>query len=132
MDNYYDAKRGDWVTDQSRYEEVLQEPRFHPIRDREAWHWPPLRAWSLLLELLQAIPEDTVHFVGSGLLEDLIHSHSAVLVDLIEREAVGNARFQSALMEVNLAKGMLTSALEERIMRAAGPQFRLLKPLSTQ
>ena len=130
MDNYYDHQRGDWVTDHSRYEEVLAEPRFEAIREREAWHWPPMRAWDLLLELLRALPEDTVHYVGSGLLEDLIHSHAADLIDLIETEAATSERFRSALVEVNLKAGTLPPDLEERLVRAAGPEFTLLKPES--
>ena len=66
MDNYYDSATGEWVTDWTRYQAVLAQPRFAAIADKSVLSWPPRDAFDCVLELLEAVPDDTVHYVGSA------------------------------------------------------------------
>jgi hypothetical protein len=128
MDNYYDHTTGEWVTDWTRYEAVLAEPRFSSIRDNAFQSWPADRVWDLLIALLHAVPRDTVHHVGAGPLENLIYSRGTELIDRLESDLLGDQRLQAAIIEVNLARGTLPPAIGARLVAAAGPKFSLREP----
>jgi|SRR5215831_4500351 len=124
MDNYYDHAAGRWVTDWDRYQAVACQPRFAALRGLVLHD--PHRAWPLLLELLASVPEDTVHYVGAGDLEEFVCQHGAAFVSQLEAEAMRNARFRDAVLEVNLARGLLPAPIEQRLVAAFGPRFTLL------
>ena len=126
MDNYYDDQTGEWVTSQSRYDSVLAEPRFDAIRDHDIQQWPSDRAWALILELLAAVPEDTVSYVGSGPLEDFVRRHAVEFISKLEAELPRNPRLQSAALEMYLTRGDLPSSIEARLAAALGPRFSFL------
>jgi hypothetical protein len=125
MDNYYDSVSGQWVTDWDRYQAIAQQPPFVDLDAALASH--PDRAWALLLDLLASVPPDTIHYVGSGPLEDFIHAHGAAFIAKLEAAAHSNARFQDAVVEVNLERGELPAPIEQRVLAAFGPRFRLLE-----
>jgi hypothetical protein len=128
MDNYYDSATGEWVTDWTRYQAVLAQARFASIADRSFLSWPPRDAFERLLELLAAVPDDTVHYVGSGPLEDLINQYAPEIIGGLEDALPNHPRLQRAVLEVNLTRGSLPSAIETRLVAAFGPQFQLLEP----
>src|SRR5262245_31441115 len=123
MDNYYDQASGQWVTDSSRYEAVLREERFAPIREHEFGLLAVDEQWAMILGLLARVPEDTVPLVGAGPLEDFIHRHAPTFLDRIESELRRNPRLQRAVLEINLDRGTFAPAIEARIVTAFGPQF---------
>jgi hypothetical protein len=127
MENFYDHESGEWVTTASRYERILAEPRFAPIRDSEIPGWPADRAWALILELLAAVPEDAIPYVGAGPLESFVVRHAPAFIDEIESELRRNARLRTAVVEVNLERGELPPAIESRIVAAFGPRFSLIE-----
>jgi hypothetical protein len=127
MENFYDHETDEWMTTGSRYERILAEPRFEPIRESEILGWPADRAWALILELLAAVPEDLIAYVGAGPLESFVVRHAPVFVDEIEAELRRNARLRTAVIEVNLERGELPSEVERRIVAAFGPRFSLLE-----
>jgi hypothetical protein len=122
MDNYYDPISGQWVTDWDRYQAIAQQPPFIDLDATLATH--PDRAWPLLLDLLASVPPDTTHYVGSGPLEDFIHTHGAAFIAELEAAAQSNARFRDAVAEVNLERGKLPAPIEQRLLTAFGPRFR--------
>ena len=128
MNNYYDSATGEWVTDWTRYQAVLAQPRFAAVADSTLLSWPAHSAFACLLELLEAVPEDTVHYVGSGPLEDLVNGHAPEIIDAIEHALPNHPRLQRAVLEVNLTRGALPAAIEARIVSAFGPRFQLLEP----
>ena len=126
MDNYYDPTSKQWVTDWDRYKAVAERP---PFADLDAsLHADPDRAWSLLLELLAAVPPDTIHYVGSGPLENFIQAYGATHIAQLEAAAQSNARFRDAVVEVNLERGRFPAPVEQRMLAAFGPRFQLLAP----
>ena len=125
MDNYYDPVSGQWVTDWDRYQAIAQQPPFDDLYAALAAH--PERAWPLLLDLLASVPPDTVHYVGSGPLEDFIHAHGAAFIAELEAAAQSNALFRDAALEVNLERGELPAPIEQRLLAAFGPRFKLLE-----
>ena len=124
MDNYYDPVSGQWVSDWDRYQAIAQQPQFVDLDAAVAVH--PDRAWPLLLDLLASVSPDTIHYVGSGPLEDFIHAHGAAFIAEIEAAAQSNARFRDAVVEVSLERGELPAPIEQRLLAAFGPRFRLL------
>lgn len=126
MDNYYDPAIGDWVTDRTRYERVLAEPRFDAIRECELHALPLKQAWALILELLAAVPEDAVHHVGAGPLEDLVRRHPSEVIDLFETELIQNEKLLRAGLNMHLSRGDLPAAAEGGLSAALGPQFYFL------
>ena len=127
MDNYYDFEAGERVTHQSRYEKVLAESRFDPFRAGDIDDWLPQKAWPLLLELLGAVPDDTVHLVGAGPLEDFVRRHAAAFIEPIEAELRQNERLRSAALEMYLTRGNLPRTVEVRLAAAIGPRFWFLR-----
>jgi uncharacterized protein DUF6869 len=123
MDNYYEPATGRWVTAESRYDAIADQPRFRDI-DLLA----PEEAWPRILELLAAVPEDTVYFVGAGPLETFVRRHGGPFIGRIDREVRNNPRFRDAAREINLERGELPSVAEERLLAALGPGFRLSDP----
>src|SRR5690349_18360059 len=107
MDNYYDPATRSWVTAESRYAAVADQSRY-----RELFFLAPEQAWPLLLELLAAVPEDVLAYVGAGPLENFIVRYGAQFMDEIESEVRRNARFRDAALEVNLARGTLPDDAE--------------------
>ena len=124
VDNYYDSERGKWVTAESRYATVATEERVEAIND--ALFRDRARAWTLILQLLADVPEDTVTFVGAGPLETFVKASATEFIDQIEREHKRNPRFQAALFEIWLRRGELPPETEGRLLRLLGPQFELL------
>lgn len=125
MDNYYDHATGSWVTDRDRYEAVATAARFATLGE-VALSGAPEAAWALMRELLAAIPEDTVHHVGCGVLEDLVHRHPAAIIPRLEAEARADARLWEAAHNMWVARGALPAAWEARLVAALGPGFELL------
>src|SRR5215216_3703771 len=111
MDNYYDPQTGYWVTSGSRYDEIAEQPRFSEL-DR----LPPAQAWPRLLELLAAVPDDLVDYVGSGPLETFIVRHGAAFAPEIAARARADPRFLDAALNVNLARGELPEAAEAELL----------------
>ena len=126
MENYYDPATGDWITDRSRYEKVLAEPRFAAIREDELRDWAPEQARVLILQLLAAVPEDTLQYVGLGPLEDFMRRNGAEFIDRIEGELRQNARLRAAALNMYLSRGDLPAAIEARLSAALGPEFWFL------
>ncbi|MBV9111093.1 MAG: hypothetical protein JO306_16930 [Gemmatimonadetes bacterium] len=129
IDNYYDYELGDWVTAETRYRAVADQPRFAglvELVDRD-----PARAWPLLLELLDAVPEDVTYMVGGWLLDRFVRLHGAAYVEQLEREAAVNPRFMDAVLEMYLHEGELPSDIEARLVAAFGPRFYLEPPWET-
>ena len=124
MDNYYDSERHEWVTAQSRYSAVATDERLDAIRD--ALFDDRARAWTLILQLIADVPEDTVGFVGAGPLEDLVVRSAAEFIEQIEREYAQSSRFRAALGEIWLARGALPAEIEERLAKLLGPGFEFL------
>jgi hypothetical protein len=123
VENDYDPRAGDWVTAQSRYDAVAGQLRFRGVDVRDS---SPDVAWALLLELLDEVSEDLVHFVGAGPLQSFIDVHGAAFADRLEAAARENERFRAAVLEVNLESGHLPPAVESRLVAAFGPRFELL------
>jgi uncharacterized protein DUF6869 len=124
MDNYYEYSTGEWVTDWDRYRAIADQPQFADLFDNPDSE----EAWSLILDLLAAVPEDTVHFVGSGPLESFVNAHGTAFIDRLVSEAARNARFRRAALEINLARGRLPDSIEAQLLHAFGPRFKLLEP----
>jgi len=124
IENWYDAERGDWVTADSRYQAVADEPRFATLDEDVLLH--PDRAWPLLLALLAAVPEDGVDRVGCGPLETFVHLHGGVFATELEREARDNPRFRDAVLNVELRRGVRPPAVEARLCTAFGARFELM------
>jgi hypothetical protein len=125
MENYYDYELGDWVTDASRFAAVADQPRFALLRDYEG---TPEQRWPLILELLEAVPEDTVHLVGSGPLDFFLGTSGEQFVEQLEAAARESERFRRAVLEVYLEAGRLPPEVEARLVAAFGPRFRLEPP----
>lgn len=124
MDNYYDSSTGKWVTDWDRYQAIAGQPPFVDL-----FLVPdPEEAWPLILELLRVVPEDTVHFVGSGPLESFVVAHGAAFVDRLVLEAARNPRLRVAAVEINLARGQLPDRIQAQLLDAFGQRFKLLAP----
>jgi hypothetical protein len=120
MDNYYDPATREWVTGATRYDAVLAESRFAPIREYDTLSWHPDRAWTLLLELLAAVPSDTVALVGAGPLDNFMHQHGATFIEPIVDELAHNGRLRTAIVNVNLERGTLPDAVEANCKRQRG------------
>jgi hypothetical protein len=128
MDNYYDFATGEWVTDWTRYQAVLGQPQFVAIADRSFLSWPPRDALACLLQLLTAVPDDAVHYVGSGPLESLINHRAPEIIDAIEDALPNSSLLRRAALEINLTRDFLPPEIEARLVTAFGPQFHLLEP----
>jgi len=124
MDNYYDPASGQWVTDWDRYNAVARQPRFADL-DTLLFAQPD-RAWTILLDLLASVPDDTIHYVGAGPLESFIRKHGFAFIAELEAEAHSNSRFRRAAIEVNLERKALPAPIEQRLVTAFGPRFKLL------
>src|SRR5471030_2261751 len=96
MDNYYDSGTGEWVTAWDRYRAVAGAPPFNVLDDPLIIADQPELAWRLLLNLIRAVPEDTVECVGAGPLETFVTTHGAAFIDELENEARINPRFLQA------------------------------------
>ena len=132
MDNYYDTVSGCWVTSADRYHAIASKPPFDLLDDPLLIAYYPEQAWSLMLELLRVVPEDTINYLGAGPLETFICRHGATFIDAIVSEAETNPLFARAALEINLERGMLPELAESRLMAALGPRFRLLDPNASE
>jgi len=57
----------------------------------------PDEAWIRILELFAQAKAESLGFVASGPLEDLLSVHGALMIDRVEAAAVTNVRFASCL-----------------------------------
>jgi hypothetical protein len=127
VENYYDHAARRWVTSGDRYQAVADQPRFAALSDWSLWD-QPAKQWPLILDLLAAVPEDTVGCVGAGPLETFINGHADTFVEQLEAELPRNERLRRAVIEVNLEEGRFPPDIEARLLAAFGPRFRLLPP----
>lgn len=102
-ENYYDPATGAWVTRETRYEDLVAQPRYASLNS--LIYDDPERAWPLLLELIAATPADLIGFVGAGPVETFIWRNGPAFIERIERETKTNSRFRDAAFEINLAEG---------------------------
>ena len=86
----------------------------------------PERAWSLILLLVQRVPDDVLSCVGVGELEDFVKRHAPDFIDRIEDRARSDPRFFEALCQIWLTRGRLPAEIEERVMRASRNSILLL------
>ena len=91
---------------------------------------PPQRAWTLVLAILRAVPDDKLGDYAVGSLESLVARWGDVLVDDIEREAARDEHFRWALGVITLtALGFSRTDAERqalaRIVAASGGRTRV-------
>lgn len=128
MDNFYDRRSGRWVTAEGRYKAILgSDPEFCALVDGSLDG--PHAVWSVLLRLMDAVPDDLLGFVGAGPLEDAVVRWGAELVERIEAQAARDERFREALGCIWLSHGELSAAVLERVIRASGGEIEPLPPL---
>lgn len=127
VENYYDHDTRRWVTAGSRYEAIANQPRFSALYDPLIAAGPEL-TWTLILELLAEVPDDLVHMVGAGPLQNFIVTHGPAFVAEIEAAAKESERFRRCVIEVDLHSGELPPHVESRLVAAFGPRFALLPP----
>ena len=127
MENHYDSESGEWVTDGSRFDAIVDGPRFREL-DRLLWSSPEA-AWPLLLDLLAEVPADLVYQVGCGPLQSFVNAHGAAFVEQLTAQARESPRFREAVLEVDLRRGRLPEPVESRLVEAFGPRFVLLPEL---
>jgi hypothetical protein len=61
----------------------------------------PIGGWDVTRELVRkAESDEALAYVAAGPLEELLVNHGAVVIDLIERECLGNERLRLALSGV--------------------------------
>lgn len=89
---------------------------------------PAGTAWELVRTLLRQAEDDELSFHAAGPLEDLVVLRGAELIDEIEAEAEGDARFRWALGCIWLSHGALPASVLERVVRASGGQIKPLPP----
>jgi hypothetical protein len=79
--------------------------------DSHFWAWEaltdaverlPERAWLLLLKIIDLAPEDVLHVIGAGPLEELIVNHPDVIADWVEAQLRSNDKFRTAFRSVYL------------------------------
>ena len=79
-------------------------------RDEDFWAWKQVhdivngpdaeRAYTLVLALVAAAPDERLEHVGAGAVEDMVEKHGPVLIDRIEAQARRDPRFTDALASI--------------------------------
>jgi hypothetical protein len=81
---------------------------------------PSLRAWPVVRAILMHCSDDDLAFHAAGPLEQLVRYHGVEVVDVIEREAASDPRFECALGAIWVEWSALPRPVVERIVRASG------------
>ena len=97
-------------------------------RDEDFWAWQEVhaivngpdaeRAYTLVLALVHAAPDERLEHVGAGAVEDMVEKHAAVLIDRIEAQAWRDARFREALGSIWLVTDDTDPAVLARLQAA--------------
>jgi len=114
VENYYDHATGTWVTPETRYRDVVSDPRFAHLE--ELISSKPERAWPLLLELIATVPEDILYLAAEGPLEIFLAKHGKAFVESIEAQARSSDRFRSCLTECHIPY-----EIQDRVFAAMRP-----------
>jgi hypothetical protein len=104
-------------------------------RDEDFWAWDavgdvvrgedPERAFSIVQELVRAVPDHQLEYVGAGPVEELVTHHSAALVAWLEGEARRDPRFREALASVWLIADHIRPDVLARLQAATGNRIRV-------
>jgi hypothetical protein len=99
-------------------------------REQAFWAWDavweiacgnPERLWTIIKALVTAAPdEDTLGYIGSGPLEDLLSGYGEQFIERIERQAAADAKFRLSLAIVR--QSGLSDELLRRVKNAIGDQ----------
>ena len=114
----------------------VRHARAGPQDEADFWAWqkvtdtindgPAEPAWSLVLDLVRAVPDDVLGNVAAGPLEDVVCIHGVELIDRIEVSARRDPRFREALGQIWLEWGELPDDVISRVVAASNDQ---IKPL---
>jgi hypothetical protein len=78
----------------------------------------PEAAFELVRQLVRAVPEDRLGYVGAGPLEDFVKQHGSALADWIVGEAGRDPRFRAALASIWLIAEDLPPGVIQRLQTA--------------
>jgi hypothetical protein len=100
VENYYDYETGTWVTPETRFRDFVSQPKFASLdalisSDAE-------RAWPLLLDLIENVPDDLLYLAGEGPVSILLREQGVALIDRIDAQARTSDRFRSCLGESDI------------------------------
>jgi len=88
----------------------------------------PERAWSLIYDLIKAIPDALLPNVAAHQLENFLNKHASDYIDRIENRSQVDDRFADALALVWITKGFFEPEIELRLVRASRGRMRVLNP----
>ena len=83
-------------------------------------------AFGLVVDLVRAVPDDRLEYVGAGPVEDLVEKFGPLLIEQIVAAADKDPRFRKALASVWLVVEDLPAAVLERLQEATGGQIATL------
>ena len=81
--------------------------------------------FELLQQLVRAIPDDFLTYVGAGPVEEFVRHHGAALVDWLVGEAERDPRFRAALASIWLETEDLPSEVIQRLQAATGGEIKV-------
>ena len=105
----------------------------HALRggDELFWAWDrvteltthdPESVWPIILDLIQAAPNDQVLAnIGAGPLEDLLCWHGAAFIERVEQAASRNSRFRKSLA-ATWGWNRMPEEIRERVTKAIGDE----------
>ena len=96
---------------------------FHNIVPKD-----PTRAWSLIIDLVAASPEESLGAIGAGPLEDFVVAHGNDWIDKIHTEARSNPAFRESISRIWINRGALSQEAEARLVALSEGRIQPLDP----